>query len=62
MNPPEICIFFLNHTKVVNLDYKTVIEVLLYCVIILYSFIFKPTLGKEREFRGKQWLRFFVIR
>lgn len=62
MNPPEFCIFFSNHAEAVNLDYKTVIELLLYCVIILLFIHFKPVLGKEKEFRGKQWLRFFVIR
>ena len=60
MNPPEICIFFFNHAEVVNLDYKTVTELLL-CHHSLFIH-FKPILGKEREFRGQQWLRFFVIR
>ena len=52
--PTRVLYFFFNHAKAVNLDYKTVIELLLYCVIILLFIHFKPVLGKEKEFRGKQ--------
>lgn len=52
MNPPEICIFFFNHAEVVNLDYKTVTELLLYCVIILYSFILSQFWGRRENSEG----------
>lgn len=52
--PTRVLYFFFNHAKAVNLDYKTVIELLLYFVIILLFIHFKPVLGKEKEFRGKQ--------
>lgn len=50
MNPPKIHVFFfLNRAQVVNLGYRTVIELLLYCIIILYSFILSQFWGKREN-------------